>query len=37
MCFILKVFFYIYDLEFNYKEYFDVFFNFYIKKKLKSY
>lgn len=32
-CFISKVFLYIYDLEFNHKEYFDALLNSYTKKK----
>lgn len=31
-CFISKVFLYIYDLEFNHKEYFDALLNSYTKK-----
>lgn len=34
-CFISKVFLYIYDLEFNHKEYFDALLNSYTKKKIK--
>lgn len=35
-CFISKVFLYIYDLEFNHKEYFDALLNSYTKKNQKA-